>query len=195
MPTESTLQRLKSSIDTWLGWVLVVLMAVSVVNVLWQVFTRYILGAPSTFTQELASYLLIWIGLLGASYAVGRRAHLALDLLPQRLSGRRKRLLDLVIMACVVIFAFSAMIVGGLRLVYIQLKLGQTSPTLGIPLGYVYLVLPLSGLFICFYAAAHAARRRAGTAAAPEGNGAAAEEDAQVDKQMPSGQERPPVPE
>jgi TRAP-type C4-dicarboxylate transport system permease small subunit len=40
---------------------------------------------------------------------------------------------------------------GGLKLVYITLVLGQISPALNIPLGWVYSVLPLSGLLITYY--------------------------------------------
>ena len=50
------------------------------------------------------------------------------------------------------LFAFSVMIIGGIWLVYTRFYLGQTSPALEIPLGYVYMVLPLSGLFIVYFA-------------------------------------------
>ncbi len=146
------MKRAKTAVDKTIGWVLVVLMAASVLNVLWQVFTRFVLGEPSSFTEELARYLLIWIGVLGAAYAVGQRAHLALDLLPEKLTGQRRKTLEHVIQACVVLFSFFVMVLGGARLVYVQLRLGQTSPSLELPLGWVYMVLPLSGLLMIFYA-------------------------------------------
>jgi len=60
-----------------------------------------------------------------------------------------------VIEVLIFLFALSIMVIGGIRLMYVTLKLGQTSPSLGLPLGYVYLVLPLSGIFIMFYSAAN----------------------------------------
>ena len=51
----------------------------------------------------------------------------------------------------VALFAFFAMVWGGANLVYITLKLKQTSASLGLPLGYVYSVIPLSGLIIIYY--------------------------------------------
>ncbi len=143
--------RLKSTLDRILGTSLVVLMAGAVLNVLWQVTTRFVLGEPSTVTQELARYFLIWISVLGASYAVGQRAHLALELLPEKLEGRAQRRLDRTILGCMGAFALLVMVVGGGRLVYLQAVLGQTSSTLGWPLWAVYSVVPLSGLLMLFY--------------------------------------------
>ena len=59
---------LRSKIDKILGSTLAFIMAVMVINVLWQVFTRFIIGTPSSFTDELARYLMIWVGVLGAAY-------------------------------------------------------------------------------------------------------------------------------
>ena len=145
----------KRAVDRILGGVLIAIMGVSVLNVLWQVFTRFVLNAPSSFTEELARFLLIWIGVLGAGYAVGQRDHLALELLPERLEGRRRAWLQIAIQGCIIAFAVAALIVGGLRLVYVQLTLGQTSASLDIPIGAVYLVLPLTGVVMVFYALTH----------------------------------------
>lgn len=141
-----------SRLDKALGWFLVVVMGVSVVNVLWQVFTRFVLSNPSSYTEELARYLLIWIGLIGAAYAVGRRLHLAIDLLPSRLTGPSAMLLAIIIECLVAAFALAVLVGGGVRLVQLTLSLGQTSPALGIPMGVVYLALPLSGLLMTWYA-------------------------------------------
>lgn len=143
---------LKTAVDRLLAWVLIVLMSVLVIDVLWQVFSRYVLNDPSSFTEELARFLLIWVGLLGASYAAGQRMHLAVDILPDRVQGARRHYLGLFILACTVLFALSVMVFGGARLVWVTLFLGQTAAALQMPLGYVYVVLPVSGLLIAFYA-------------------------------------------
>ena len=145
--------KLRSTIDKALSWALIILMAVSVVNVLWQVFSRYVLSNPSSFTDELARYLLIWIGLLGAAYVAGKRMHLAIDLLTHRLSKTSKHRLSLFIDACIFLFSLFVLVIGGMNLVFLMLQLGQTSAALQIPLGHVYLALPISGLLMMFYAA------------------------------------------
>ncbi len=150
-----SMESAKQVVDRGLGVVLVVLMGASVVNVLWQVFSRFVLGAPSSFTQELARFLLIWIGVLGAGYTVGTREHLALELIPEQLAGAARAWLRIVIQGFIALFAVAVMIVGGLRLVYVQLTLGQTSASLNIPIGLVYAVLPITGAVMVFYVAVH----------------------------------------
>ncbi len=145
------LRNIKTSVDKVLEWTLIILMAANVLNVLWQVFTRFVLKNPSSFTEELARYLLIWVGLLGASYVAGRKMHLAIDVLINRLTGRARRLAEYLIEVSIFIFALFVMVFGGLRLVIITHTLNQISAVLRIKLAYVYLVLPLSGLLLIFY--------------------------------------------
>ena len=37
----------------------------------WQVFTRYVLNNPSTWSEELVGYLFAWASLFGASLITG----------------------------------------------------------------------------------------------------------------------------
>ncbi len=144
-------------VDRALEWLLVGFMSMMVVNVLWQVATRFLLRNPSSFTEEIARYLLVWVGILGGAYAVGKRIHLAIDLLPSKLEGRRKAALELFIEVCTFVFAALVLVVGGSGLVWLTLDLGQASAALQIPLGLIYLVLPISGILMMFYSALHGA--------------------------------------
>jgi TRAP-type C4-dicarboxylate transport system permease small subunit len=144
-------KKAKDTIDKALEIILVVLMSSSVLNVLWQVFTRFGLHHPSSWTEELARYLLIWIGLLGASYAAGKKMHLPIDILLLKLKGRARKAAELSIQISIFLFALMVMAIGGFRLVAMTLKLNQVSAALKIKLGYVYLALPLSGFLIMFY--------------------------------------------
>jgi TRAP-type C4-dicarboxylate transport system permease small subunit len=146
------MRAIQKRVDKILEWSLILLMAANVLNVLWQVFSRFILRDPSSFTEELARYLLIWVGLLGASYASGHKMHLAVDVLVERLKGKSRALAELIIQSLVFLFALFVMAIGGLRLVIVTLTLNQISASLQIKLGYVYLVIPLSGALIMFYA-------------------------------------------
>ncbi len=139
-------------LDKFLAGFVTVLMGVLVVNVLWQVISRYLVGHPSPFTDELAGFLLIWVGLLGATYITGNKEHLAIDLLHHKLSPKGKLKINLIINILITLFALVVLVLGGSNLVYITLHLSQLSSALQIPIGYVYLVLPLSGIFIMYYA-------------------------------------------
>ena len=134
---------------------LVVLMSVLVIDVLWQVFSRYLLSSPSSFTDELAGFLLIWVGVLGAAYVAGRKEHLAIDILVQRSPPARQRKLQFIIYALILMFALFVMVIGGTILVYTRFFLQVKSAALQLPLGYVYVVLPLSGMIIIFYEILH----------------------------------------
>lgn len=134
-----------------LGVLLIVLMVVLVLDVVWQVAARYLVKSPSSFTDELARFLLIWVGLFGSAYALGKKRHLAIDILPSRLTGKKKRRLNNLIQSLIILFSLTVLVIGGIRLVVITLTLDQTSAALGIPLGYIYLALPLSGLFMIYY--------------------------------------------
>ncbi len=113
--------------NRYLEYFLAFLMAVMLISVSWQVLTRYIFSSPSSFTDELARYLLIWIGTLGAAYASGQRLHLAIDLLPTKLEGKARYRLAIFINLLVIVFAFTVMVIGGCRLVYITYTLRQIS--------------------------------------------------------------------
>jgi len=144
--------RIKIFVDRWLSWILIGLMAFSVLNVLWQVLTRFILKNPSSYTEEMARFLLIWIGMLGAAWASGQKMHLAIDFFTLKLRPELQKYIGLFIQAVIFLFAFFVMVIGGLRLVTITLALNQTSAALQIKLGYVYAVVPISGVIIMFYA-------------------------------------------
>tara|TARA_Y100000758_G_scaffold112107_1_gene78501 strand:+ start:1053 stop:1517 length:465 start_codon:yes stop_codon:yes gene_type:complete len=142
---------IRDKIDRFLAWTLVVIMSLMVVNVLWQVFSRFVLGDPSSYTEELARYLMIWVGVLGAAYVSGKNKHVAIDYFPTKFSEKNQIKVKVFVKWLIMIFAFFAFVIGGSRLVYITYVLEQLSPALQIPLAFVYLVIPISGVLIAYY--------------------------------------------
>ncbi len=143
---------MRKIIDKWLERILCALLSILVVDVLWQVASRYILADPSSVTDEIAGFLLVWVGLFGAAYCFGQGEHLAVDILQQYISDKMKRRLDYFINVVVMLFALTVMTIGGVWLVYTRFSLGVTSPALMLNLGYVYAVLPLSGVLTIYFA-------------------------------------------
>lgn len=142
---------MKIILDRILGGFLVFLMTMMVVAVTWQVFSRYALQSSSSFTEEVARYLLIWIGLLGAAFVSGQRQHLSIDILGPKLEEAKRIRLRIGINILIIAFCLGVMIVGGSNLVYVNYLLGQTSAALNIPLGTIYLALPISGVLVIIY--------------------------------------------
>lgn len=126
---------LRQKIDKVIEVLLVTIMSVLVIDVLWQVFSRYVLAAPSSFTDELAGFLLIWVGLLGAAYVAGKNEHLAIDLMLQKMKGAKRRRLQIIINAIVGVFALVVMVIGGIWLVYTRFLFGREFSCIGITLG------------------------------------------------------------
>lgn len=142
---------MRTKVDNVLGKVLVFLMVLMCADVLWGVITRYALSSQASWSEELARFLLIWIGVLGAAYTSGQNKHLAIDLLSSKVREGSEKRRKVFIAGSIILFALLVLVIGGSRLMYITFILGQNSPALGIPMGIVYAVLPLSGLIIIYY--------------------------------------------
>jgi len=142
---------MKNTLDAILEKILVILLAIMLLSVLWQVFSRFVLQDPSTVTDEITSFSLVWIGLLGAAYVTGQKLHLAIDLLPAQRVENNRLLYDGIVHFSIFAFAFIVMIIGGMWLSLLSFQFGQTSAALEIPLGIIYLMIPISGLLTCYY--------------------------------------------
>ena len=147
------LMRVRDGLKRGLEIGVIVVMAALVLDVLWGVVSRFLLGEQSRFTEEVATYLLIWVSLLGASVAFSTGSHLGVDYFVGRLHPDTKPLVKVLINLAVAFFAVSVMLYGGYVLVARTLEAGQVSPAIGIQMGYVYLAVPISGIFILIFCA------------------------------------------
>lgn len=144
---------LKNALDRVLIWICVVLFAALVLDVGWQVFTRQVLNSPSGWSEELAKYLFIWLGLLGGALVFGERGHVAADLAVQRAPEKVQRVTAVVVQIAILAFAVLALIWGGYRVVH--LTWDQTLTGLPVNVGWMYLALPISGVITVIYTVFH----------------------------------------
>ena len=147
----NTLFRLKQPVDRLLETTLVCLFFALFACVIIQVFTRYVLNDPSIFTEEMSRFAIIWLSLLGTAYACGRLEHMAYTMFPEKLKGNKQLSHMRSIAVIGLFFALTVMCFGGGRLVLRALQFNQLSATLALPMGYVYLCIPISGLLTAFY--------------------------------------------
>ncbi|MBN1851542.1 MAG: TRAP transporter small permease [Pirellulales bacterium] len=143
--------KLRAILVRLLEMVVIIAMAFLVLDVLWGVFTRFLLRSPSRWTEEVATILLVWVSLLGAAVAFGRREHLGMDYLVKQLSLDGQQLTELAVQLIVICFSAAALVWGGFELVSRTLASGQLTPALGLKMGYVYLAVPVSGAFIVLF--------------------------------------------
>lgn len=149
---KSSLTRVVGTCDSVLRATLAALMTLLVVCISWQVVSRYFLQDPSSWTEELARFALIWAGLLGAVYAYRTRAHVGIDILAGKLSPSGRRKLDVISALSVIAFSIPVIVIGGSNLVMLTAELEQTSAALGVSVSWVYAVIPLSGALLTLYA-------------------------------------------
>ena len=142
---------IKDKLNRVLEFILIIVLGVMVLNVSWQVFSRYVLANPSSFTDELARYLMIWLGVMGTAYVSGKRLHVSIDFFPSQLNLSLQKTMQNIIISIIILATFLIFIFGGSRLVFLTYILGQKSAALQIPLYIVYLCIPLSGACIIFY--------------------------------------------
>ena len=143
------METLRKRLDKVLEFICCTLLALMTILVTWQVVSRYVLNNPSTVTEELVLFSFVWMGLLGGAYLFGKNEHLAMTFLFDKLSEKNqikvRIFFELVIMA----FAVFILVFGGWNMS--KLSMGQLSSSLQIPMGYIYLALPLSGITTMIY--------------------------------------------
>ncbi|WP_108259651.1 TRAP transporter small permease [Mangrovicoccus ximenensis] len=141
---------LRRLLDGIVGTACCLLLAAMVAVLAWQVFSRYALNDPSTFSEEILRFGLVWLSLLGAAYSTGRGTHMAVTLLRDFSAPGLRRVLDMAVPAGFLIFGIVVMGMGGLRAM--EIASGQTTAVLQLPMSAIYAALPVSGFCISLYA-------------------------------------------
>lgn len=117
----------------------------------WQVFTRYVLGSPSTWSEELVGYMFAWASLLGASLVTGERGHMNIPILVERMGPGMRKLFGVLGEGIAFLFSLVILVYGGLKIT--RLAMGQMTSSLGVAVGVFYVVLPLCGVLNMIYTA------------------------------------------
>jgi TRAP-type C4-dicarboxylate transport system permease small subunit len=145
------LLKLKKWMTTALNAVLIVAVLLLVVDVVWGVFTRYVMGEQAKWTEELARFLLVWVSLLGGAVAFGIKGHLGVDYFVGKFDPDVRKMMALFTHGVVLFFAAAVFVYGGSRVVSDALAMEQMTPALGMKMGHVYLALPIAGVFMVLF--------------------------------------------
>ena len=114
-----------------------------------QVVSRYIFNHSFEWSEELARFLFVWTVFIGSALIIGDKGHMAVKLLGEKLKGTKAGIvLNLFIELCSLVFIL-ILIVQGAKMTKVMMF--QTSPALGVPMGYVYLIIPVSGVLMLLY--------------------------------------------
>jgi TRAP-type transport system small permease protein len=137
--------RLMDGINHVVGLVLALMLAVMSVLITWQVFARFVAGNSLTFSEEVSRFLMIWLTLLGAAYAVRRGTLLAVDLLPDLLKGRTQKTVKVAAHLLSLTF-YVVLIYFGWNIA--QTVSYQTAPATGLSMRWPMLALSAGGVLM-----------------------------------------------
>lgn len=147
------MKSIAATVDLVVSWaesaVMIVAMATIVTLICVQVVLRYVFNESLIWVEELVRYLVVWMSLLGAGLGLKEKTHIAISILQKVLSPAQGRVVQA--LADVLILALGALLlVYGLRLALHTWSFGQLSSALRVPMGAVYLCLPLGGLLLIY---------------------------------------------
>ena len=126
----------------------VVMMLCMTVLIVMQIFMRYVVGASLTWSEELARYFFIWATYIGVTYGVKKNAHICVEAVTSNLPEKLRVIVYVLAQVIFLVFAIFVSVEGFVLSMKI-FSFGQTSSSLGMPMGFIYLA-PTVGFALVF---------------------------------------------
>jgi TRAP-type transport system small permease protein len=124
------------------------LLAIMATLVFANVVLRYAFGASLSWVEEISRYMMIWLAWLSIGLAMREGAHIAIDTLHHALPRTSARALRLVVILTLIGF-FAAVAWLGWR--YAMFAWRQETAVLRLPLGAVYLAIPIGSILMVIH--------------------------------------------
>lgn len=144
-----TLHRIRGILMKILGVCMVFLFALMTVIGTYQIVTRYFFNKPSTVSEELLTYTFTWMALLASAFVFGKRDHMRMGFLADKFTGPGRKWLEAAIDGLTFLLAAVVMVYGGISIT--RLTMIQTTASLRIPMGYIYMIVPVVGILIMIF--------------------------------------------
>ena len=142
------LARAERAVAGLVRWIVIVLMGVMTVLVSVQIVSRYVFNFPLGWSEEMARFSFAWVSFLGASALMQVREHINVTVFLDVFSPRTRALCvflaDLCGLVCIYFF-----LIGGMALTTNEWR--QLAPATEIPIGWVYLVIPVSAALMAVW--------------------------------------------
>lgn len=149
------MRKIRAFIMRILGIVITCLFIMMTVIGTYQIVTRYFFNRPSTVSEELLTYSFTWMALLASAYVFGKRDHMRMGFLADKITGTVRKYLEVAIDLLTFAFAGVVMVYGGISIT--KLTMIQTTASLRVPMGYIYVIVPVTGLLIMLFSLMNAA--------------------------------------
>jgi len=145
------MKALRNLLNTILNILAGLSLTVMVVLTTYQVITRYVFNAPSTWSEELVGYLFAWSTMFGAAIVSGERGHMNIPILVDKFNPPMRKALHIFAEVIALLFSASILVLGGFQVS--SLAMGQMTSSLGVAIGVFYWVMPLCGILMVVYSA------------------------------------------
>ncbi|MGA9228102.1 MAG: TRAP transporter small permease [Mesobacillus sp.] len=132
------------AINRVVGILLAAMLGVMSILIILQVISRFVINFPLTWSEELSRYLMIYIVFLGAGLAMRHNNLISIELLPELLSGNKRRAVIILVMIISIIF-FAILFKQGIDI--LSMVKMQSSPGLQLSMSIPYASIPI-GSFV-----------------------------------------------
>ena len=144
------MKALRNLLNTILNVLAGLSLTVMVVLTTYQVITRYVFNAPSTWSEELVGYLFAWSTMFGAAIVSGERGHMNIPILVDKFNPPMRKALHIFAEVIALLFSASILVLGGFQVS--SLAMGQMTSSLGVAIGTFYWVMPVCGVVMTLFA-------------------------------------------
>jgi len=141
-------KRIGDILENFIKYIEISLFLISLISISFEVFMRYVLNSPTSWSEELARFTMVWLTMLGLGVAVRWKEHIRVDNVVDIFPEKMQHIAAWLRFGFVLIFSL-VLVIEGIRL--IMLNLNQITPGLNIPMGVVYLSVPIGAGLIIFY--------------------------------------------
>lgn len=139
-----------------LEWFAMICMVILTGIVFIDVILRYIFKQGFSWTQELATLMLVWFSLIGMAIGVLEKIHISIEMFTSKLPAKAIGVLESIDHILMAVF-------GGLMVYYgiviMDMTKLSTMPATKLPSAVLYVILPLSGILVFLNALLVAAKR------------------------------------
>lgn len=135
-------------LDGTLKWILTLLFGTMSLIIFLQVIFRYIFKSPLAWSEELARYIFVWITFIGGAAAAIKGKHIGMEMFQDKLPNKLKKYAKLTASLITsvffgITFFYTFTIIGKM--------MNQTSPAMGLPIGYPYLGIVIGSFIMCIW--------------------------------------------
>lgn len=124
---------------------LAVILGVMSVLIFWQVVSRYLMGSPSSWSEELSRFLMVYLVMFGAATALKKGSLIAVDAVHEALSENVSKWIKVISELISIVF-YVILVVYGWE--FASNSSNQIAPGTGLSMFLIYLSMPLGGLFL-----------------------------------------------